>query len=332
MTGFDLTKEITYEDLRERLEDLSLQGSCCMRYGGYQIIPGQNETKITAWQCNMADVQNFDVRLPTVISLTLDGEDRIRSIELKENFKGSQGMICSRTYLDRKLKELYQGRGFSSQEKVFQDQYLSCCRHTYELMYGAVNLLEHCRRNGQDREIIWMQEITRAFHRDHGLDCEDRIELNGKMIRTRILIENLQGNIQYNAGGKVVSARNIRIQGLEEKEGVWYPIRDAVELNAESYLQYTRKLMKAVSPFWLSSGRRLGVRMKFYFSQIWGPTFFGILSQALGLVIFNNNYAYFQHCIYGMQRSEDGKPFCIGVSDDLDDVMANFPDFQLSDI
>ena len=72
--------------------------------------------------------------------------------------------------------------------------------------------------------------------------------------------------------------------------------------------------------------------MKFYFSQIWGPTFFGILSQALGLVIFNNNYAYFQHCIYGIQHDDEGKPLCIGVSDDLDVVLANFPDFDLSDI
>ena len=89
--------------------------------------------------------------------------------------------------------------------------------------------------------------------------------------------------------------------------------------------------MKKVSPYWQHSGSTFNLKKKFYFSQIWPTTLFGILTQAFGLTTFNKNYAYFQHCIAGIQRI-DQVPYCIGVIKTLDEGEKYFDNFSVEDL
>ena len=59
----------------------------------------------------MAEVQNYDVVLPTIISIKLDNNSVLRQIELDECFKGSQGIPCSYKFLNRRLQQ-YKNKSF----------------------------------------------------------------------------------------------------------------------------------------------------------------------------------------------------------------------------
>ena len=105
-----LGEEVSFNDITEKVKSLSLEGSCCMRYCGTQITTdASGKINIIAWQCNMADIQNYDVKLPTVIKMDLGADKTIKNIELMPNFKGSQGLACSRCYLDRRLRTILTG-------------------------------------------------------------------------------------------------------------------------------------------------------------------------------------------------------------------------------
>ncbi len=330
--GLDFDHELSFQEIEEAQARLSLNGGICARFGGIQISAGGERTKILAWQCNMADVQNFDVRLPAVVEIILDSRDKIESIELKPNFKGSQGIICSGAYIGRRLQKVLTGEELSSANVVVNNPCILHCRHTYELVYGAACFLENVRKNGDDSGLHHVAESTVAYSNGSELECFDEIEVDGRTSQTKICIGNLTGNIEYDRSGKVINVQNISIRGFTKNGPDWTPVKKPVSLSASGNKEYNIKLMKLLSPYWRASGKKLRVKTKFHFSQIWAPTFFGILSQALGLVIFNNNYAYFQHCIYGIQRTENHVPLCIGVSDDISDAMNHFKDFSIEDI
>ena len=329
----DLKKSISYEDILKKISDLSLEGSCCMRYCGIQIEQScDNGYKIIAWQCNMADIQNYDVKLPTVILMYLDNDRIIKSIDLMPNFKGSQGIACSRSYLDKKLKKILIGEKLTALNTKIIDPYLLCCRHTFELTVGAATLLDSYEEKVANGEICYTEELIRAYIDDNTISCIDKINVNDYIESTRIDVSDIVGNITYGSIGRIENVNGMKIIGYSFESGEWQKIKDVYTIDADSYQQYVTKIMKIVSGYWVSCKRKMGVKRNFYFSQIWGPTFFGILSQAIGIKVFNNNYAYFQHCIYGIQRNDNNIPLCIGVTDNIDEMSEVFEDFVIDDL
>lgn len=329
----DLKKAVGYEEIVSRLNELSLDGRCCMRYCGIRISPNsESGFEIMAWQCNMADIRNYDVKLPTVIKISLDSERIIRSIELMPDFKGSQGMACSRSYLDRRLRSILIGEKLTGLNPKIIDPYLLCCRHTFELTVGAATFLDANLDRVRNGEICYTEESIGAYIENGIISCIDEIDINGHTERTRITVSDIIGNISYNAAGRIENVDGMSLCGYSFEDNEWKQIKDTYTIEADSYQKYVMKLMKIVSGYWLSCAKRLKIRRNFYFSQIWGPTFFGILSQAIGICVFNNNYAYFQHCIYGIQRDDTNRPLCIGVTDNIDEMTSVFPDFTIEDL
>ena len=89
--------------------------------------------------------------------------------------------------------------------------------------------------------------------------------------------------------------------------------------------------MKILSKYWLYSGKAININSKFYFSQMWPPTLFGILNQMFALSIYSNSYSYFQHCIRGLQK-DDVSCACIGVCEDINECKKYFSDFSIEDL
>ncbi|SHO53580.1 hypothetical protein [Anaerocolumna xylanovorans] len=324
-------ENFTEADIEQALENITLMGSCCTRIGGIKICIYDDKTEILAWQCNMADVQDFDVKLPTIISIEINKDNKIEKINLYKKFKGSQGIACTGKYLNRRMRQILLGEVFTPNNPVIKDSLILFCRHIYELVYGSCTFLEYCKKKEMTKGLV--QEITQAFSTETGLECVDRIIVNGKESITKIDINNLIRNVKYNKQGKIVHAENIEIIGYEWiLDGQWKEIRSLQVLEANSNSEYVMKLMKIISAYWIKSGKNIEIKEKFYFSQIWGPTFYGILSQAIGLVMFNKNYAYFQHCIYGIQHTDDGRPLCIGVVDNISEAEKYFEGFTVDDL
>lgn len=328
-----LGEEVSFNDITEKVKSLSLEGSCCMRYCGTQITTdASGKINIIAWQCNMADIQNYDVKLPTVIKMDLGADKTIKNIELMPNFKGSQGLACSRCYLDRRLRTILTGEKLTASNPKISDPYMLCCRHTYELVIGAATLLEANEAMVYAGDAVYTEELIRAYVEENLITCFDHIDCNGRSEKTRITISNYIDNITYGPVGRIENVSGMEVRGYYLDDDEWHQIRKASIVEAPSYDQYVMKMMKIISSYWMTCSRRLCIKRNFYFSQIWGPTFFGIFSQAIGIAIFSNNYTYFQHCIYGIQRDPENKPLCIGVTDNIDEILNVFDDFKMDDL
>lgn len=322
---FDLVESYVYKQLQE----YTLSGGCCLRVGGIRYKKVEDKTSIIAWQCNLADVQNYDVRLPTIITIELDCNDVIIDIKLSEKFKGSQGIPCSQKYLQRRLTNELIGESFSMDNVKIKDQFYLACRHVYELVYGAASFKNYCENEGiMD---AWTTECTKAYQVEDSLEVFDRISINGNEAITKIKIDNFKDSIKYEKRGTISEVSGLEITGFSIEDGEFKPIKDVQVVNAKSNTEFVMYFMKAISRYWMSAGKRLGVKGGFYFSQIWAPTFYGIITQGFALAIFNKNYAYFQHCISGIQHVDD-KPCCIGIVEDIDECMKYFKDFCIEDL
>ena len=314
----------------EQIQNAYLEGSACRRLGGIRYKKNDdNTTEILAWQCNLADVQNYEVKLPTIVRISLDENNIVTNVNLNNYFKGSQGIPCSQKYLNKRLKKLVIGQDYDIKNSALRSQTALHCRHIYELVYGACSFKDYCIKNNLND--AYVSESTSAVETEKGLSCVDNISINNKKAITKIEFNNFKGNMKYNVSGAIESVSGMEIVGYYLDEDEWIKINDNQLLEVEGNEKYIMTFMKKVSPYWQHSGSTFNLKKKFYFSQIWPTTLFGILTQAFGLTTFNKNYAYFQHCIAGIQ-SIDQVPYCIGGIKTLDEGEKYFDNFSVEDL
>ena len=325
------------DTVKKAIDDYDFRGSntdadnsfIVCRIGGYRYVNLENGcAKIIGWQCNMADIQNYDVKLPTIIEIVTDGEGKISSVMLADNFKGSQGIPCSHTYLNRKLQK-YTFEKFRSDNKVIADDMGTACRHTFELLYGACTFKEWC--DGNSLSDCWLSETTSALiNGNDEIESYDTVSINGSVYNTKIIISNFRGNIRYNIGGDIADCKNIRFLGFDI-DGEEQIIGEPKILDSSCHNETKLKTLKILNRYWKNSGLRAGVKNRFYFSHLWPPTFFGILNQMFAVAVFNNSYSYFQHCIQGLQKAS-GSCACVGVCENINECSLYFPDFEIDDL
>ena len=315
--------------LADYIESLTLEDAIFGRYGGIRCTSAQDYTDIVAWQCNLADAHNSDIKLPTIVKLRINKENYVVSADLHENFKGSQGMPCLRVFLNNRMKKLILIKMFDMNNPIFRDQTAFYCRHVYELVFGACAFYEYSQSIGLSEGYI--SEITGVYSSPNDIKCFDRTSINGKSTDTQINIKDYVDSISYNASGAIERVNGLKLSGYSIEDMTVSGINSQHTVFAESAADYVMKMMKLLAPYWKSSGDRLGVNRKFYFSQLWPPSFLGILSNALALSTFNKNYTYLQHCAYGLQHSGDGKPLCIGVINNINEGQKYFEDLTPED-
>ena len=298
--------------VNNQIQKASLDGIINGRLGGIIYKKTDMGKELLAWQCNLANVQGVNVKLPTIIHIHVAEGNIIKSITLNECFKGSQGIACSWKYLNRHTRNTLLSSGFSLQNPAIADPLTLSCRHTYELVLGSCTFAEHCERRGIKDAVLSESTVTYTNGNNGMIEFADRIRLNGKDANTKISVSNYLDAIKYDNSGAIYACDDMRISGYSFFDGGYRRIGTEKTVNADNSNDYTMKMMKAISKSWLDSGKRLGVLKNFYFSQIWPPTAFGLLSQAFALTMFKDNYVYFQHTVSGLQRIED-RPLCIGV-------------------
>ena len=299
------------------------------RVGGYRYISAEDGScRMIGWQCNFASIQNYDICLPTIIVIDVGSDNRISSIHLNENFKGSQGIPCSFRYLERRLKA-YEGVEFSQKNDIMSNDLGTGCRHTFEVMYGACAFREWCIKN--EETDAWMSEATVSYHTDDGIVAIDRNSINGMETVTEIDISDFKEHIKYDHNGALCGCRDMKIEGFALEDGKRAAVGDAKYITSDSKADFDLKILKILSKPWMQSGKRIGIKNNFYFSHLWPTTLFGILVQMFAIVVYSDSYSYFQHCIRGLQKDEHHCA-CIGVCEDIDECMKYFPDFEMDDL
>lgn len=311
------------------IAELAIDNCICGRYTGIQCEKEGENTNILAWQCNIADIQNYDIKLPLIMNISVDQNNIVCDVDIYENFKGSQGIPCSLKYLNRQVKEILVNEVFSINNQLFNNQNVFSCRHVFELVYGACALLNSYAEN---KNHILVSELSGIELKNQTLYCYDKIKVNEEIVESRLEISNFINNIKYDASGKVVKVNNMEICQYEYQNKTWISDGKIEILSAKDNREYVMKMMRILSKPWMRMSNKLLVKKKVYYSTLWPPTFFGILSQAFGIAIFNKNLTYFQHSIYGLQRDDNGHPLCIGVIDNIDEGTKYFKGFSFNDL
>lgn len=294
----------------------------CARFGGINFKSGPESCRMIMWQVNVARMKNTILKLPTIISLVLDRSGIIRHIHLHDTFRGSQGITCSWKYLNRNLEKELTGERFELTNPKIKDELFLHCRHIFELVNGGCSFYEMNMQLGRNRGLV--AEATVAGEADGGLLVDDILELNGKRYESCFQIGNFRNKVRYGAGGTITKCDGISITDRREEINIQ-------RIEADNYPNFVRNVLKAVFPYWKKSLRELGAGHRFSCSHLFPPTFYGVLVQAISLVLFNGNYSYFQHTINGLQRVNES-PCCIGVINSIGEGIKYFEGFRKDDL
>ena len=292
----------------------------------YQI---GSEIVITAWQCNMARLKTTDLKLPTVLRFVLDDTGNVTDAELMENFKGSQGMPCSQSYLNRILKKVTVGMSFNDDDTILHNENMLHCRHIFELTAAAMTFYRYCRSKLGHRNRIY--EVTKAYPLEKGLRVHDEYIINGEKNVTEEELVFSAGDLTMLANGKLGSINRLLFEAVSySDDNIVFKTSDSIE-NVSGSSNAVMSMMKLFAKPWKDIGRSIGIRRNFYFTNLVPSSLYGVLIQAIALTIFPNNYNYFQHSLAGLQRNQN-IPLCIGMALDIDEIRKYYPEFREDDM
>lgn len=315
------------DDILKIISETNIKGVACKRIIGFKINEDVYFSKIFCWQCNLADIKGYDIKLPTVITIKINKiDEKIIDIELADNFKGSQGLPCSRRFLNRNLKKELLNEDFKLSNKKLQDPIILACRHIHELVIGAVSFYENYKKTQKDFYV----ENTYAKITDEGIIFYSFLNYMEKELILNTKFNFKANDISFNKNGELEKIRFMGIVSSIEEDGEVSDYKENIE-ELEGQSELSISLMKIFSKIWKKLGSRFSLSKNFYFSNIWAPSMYGIFVQAVSLFIYSGNYAYFQHAIFGLQNGSTG-PKCIGIVKDCDEAFKIFPDFNIEDI
>lgn len=312
------------------IDKLEFEGAMCQRAISLEIVPVENGTKITAWQCNMASMKTTDLRLPTVLLIILNEEGEVKEVELMENFKGSQGIPCSYAYLNRMLKAKLIGMSFLFDDSLMRNELMLHCRHLFELVAAAITFYRYCGgKNIQKKHDLF--QLTRAFDSERGLTVKDEYHIDGKRFSAKQELVFRPSDIVLQADGKIgsINVLSLETEAYAEEEKV-LQLEERIE-DIRGSDNTIMSVMKLFSAPWKSIGKLIGVRRNYYFTNLLPSSIYGVLVQAISLKYFPNNYNYFQHSLAGLQRN-GSVPLCVGMVLNKDELKVHFPEFREEDL
>lgn len=327
--NFDVKRDVnSYEDILNLISETNLKNISCKRMFGFKISEEEKTSLIYCWQCNLADVQGFDTKLPTTVIIKIDNESgKITDIELKDNFKGSQGMPCARQFLDRRLKSVLINEEFKIENKTLQDPLILACRHTHELVIGAVSFYEIYKKRKTDS----YNENTFASIDDDGIELFNIMDLLEKEVLYNVRFNFRISDICMNEDGEIYEIKYMNIKSYIFENGDKILLKEDVIEAAKGTREISLIFMKTFSKLWKHAGNQYDIKKNFYFSNLWPPSIYGIFIQSIALAVHGGNYAYFQHALSGLQKG-CGNPKCVGIVNDIEEAMEHFPDFKIEDM
>ncbi len=315
--------------VNKKIEKLYLDGALCQRAISIEMAPLGDRLEIVAWQCNMAGMKTTDLKLPTVLRFLLDGQGVVLEAELMENFKGSQGLPCSQPYLNRILKSRLVGMSFAADDTVLRHETILHCRHLFELTAAAITFYRYCRSNLDQKNTL--SDLTRAYPTDAGIQIKDDYHINDTSLTLEQQLLFSPSELSLQATGEICYVKHMTLNTTIHSQSE-APVSICNEISDVSgNTNIVMSMMKLFSYPWQALGRKLGVRRNYYFTNLVPSSVYGVLVQAIALMIFPDNYNYFQHALAGLQRSQD-RPLCVGMALNQAELREFYPEFREEDL
>lgn len=313
-----LCERVDHQDVEKCTDNFLM-----MRLRGTQISMADNGTIIYGWMVNIVSAGNTVIRLPLLLKVVLDLERKIRQVKILNEFKGSQGILCSKKFLQNRLESKLIGTDFTYANHYIESETELACIHLHEVLIGAISFYEYCLQ----------KECKQAYESENNYCCyeeNDVIVLGRKKsnlfedVCTKIHLPNALNHMNFTNAFKlylVEDQKMVYSQVLQSGEATQVVERTLLK-DSPLHIAMLRNLML----FYGFIGKRIQCKSRFLFTCFYPGTFIGLLTQAVGLRLFSNNYVYFQQCLMNLQRKEN-QPKCIGA---IKDYQEGVECFQLS--
>ncbi|MBQ9886955.1 MAG: hypothetical protein IJM37_08890 [Lachnospiraceae bacterium] len=307
------------------IDNLFLGDTLAMRTLSCNVDKNGDDTVITSFQCNMAQMKTTDIKLPTVIQYVLDDNGIVKSVELMDNFKGSQGISCAHGYLNKRLKEIVSGISFKEDKNILRDDVAFFCRHTFEVTAASVSFYRYLQANGLSEGAFY--EETRADETEAGLLVVDKLACNDIHLNTEEKILFSPSNIKMTNDGKIGSLMDFKVIGTILKDAKTIDCFEETIKHENTPELVIMSMMRLFNYPWKRVGRELGIKRNFMCTNLVPSSVYGVMVQAIALTLFPNNYNYFQHAMAGLQRNND-VPLCAGMVVNFEEIKKYFPGLE----
>lgn len=312
----------------EDINRLDMRDSICQRVTSYVIKENEQGLLCMAWQCNMAEFTSMTVKLPTALQVQIDHLGIVKEIELLKNFKGSQGIPCSSVYLNRRLKEVVLNTSMYD-TGFFLHSKLNCdCRHVNELLCGLSALLEH--KEIKNKKECYVYNVSCAKEISTGIMITDEIMVDDQHSISDLDFAFNKSKIEFGKDGGLKKMPKMTLH-TELIHGESCQKFDSILEDAGTRQALILSFIKMMHTTWKNTGKSLGVWRDFCFSNLNPTSFYGLFIQCLALILYPDNFNYFQHSVKGLQRAQ-GQPLCIGMVETINEAEQCFPSFRVEDL
>ncbi|EPH06056.1 hypothetical protein HMPREF1531_00704 [Propionibacterium sp. oral taxon 192 str. F0372] len=318
------------EIIRNSVAACDLDGGLCGRLVGYWIGESDQGIVGTAWMCNMADAERFDVAFPLMLSMRWDEAGVVKSFDIDESFQGSQGITCSRSFIERRTRAHVVGVPLRTREPALVEPTNYGCRHVFELVYGLAGFKAFLQERQEKTGLF--QESTISHRTDTGLELFDVIECMDRCTEVTVNAELDPGSIAFDRNGVLQGIGTVRVSApsfVENGVTTAHPV-PVGSFSGTTNSQVTAMAVRAFTPIWRWVSGHHGQARGLLCSTLWPPSMYSVLVQGLAQILFHNNFTYFQHCVAGLQRTT-GKAKCIGCVRSFDEAASIFPEVRRDD-
>lgn len=318
-------------DIREAVARSDLRGGICGRVLGYWIGEDEHGPLGTAWMCNMANAERFDVTFPVTLTLRWDTLGMVSGLDVDERFEGSQGLTCSRRFIERHARKSLIGHPLRVREPVVAEPLSFGCRHVFELVYGLAAFKQFVDERGEKSGDYG--EATINFRAESGLQIRHRTECLGEAVSLALDADLDPAQVEFDQHGVLQKSGDVAVRIAEimhNNEKIDPGVLPAV-ISGTTNATVTAMMVRGFTPIWRRVSALYGQPRGLLCSTLWPPSMYSVLVQGLSQILFHDNFTYFQYCVAGLQRAS-GQPKCVGVIRSLDEAAPIFPELTPDDI
>ncbi|WP_238651983.1 hypothetical protein [Paenibacillus piscarius] len=284
---------------------------------------------IIGWQRDITRMRKQDVSLSFMIHLTVSTDGLILEAAVDELFNGGKGVLCSRAYLEQKLKEELEGQRFDKKlaARLRYDRFK--CFHLFEIMSGIHSSYFMQKQQAGDAPgaLFCEEDLVDIYAEEGNLYLNGLQAFSGQAdIGYTVVLYDVFNHITFDQEGYMKLKSPIQaefyLNGVRvHADEIYQKEKDYIFIRMQKFLFVcVEKLKAAVFP---------GYEDKMMNTNLAPGACIGIIMQAIGIRSFSNNFNYIQYIMTAMQRPRR-QPGCIGAILNEEEAAQHFEGFDTS--
>ncbi|AZS14175.1 hypothetical protein [Paenibacillus lutimineralis] len=293
-------------------------------------VDESGDLRIIGWQRDITRMRKQDVSLSFMIHLTVSPEGMIKEALVDDMFNGGKGVLCSKDYLESKLKEELEGQLFDRRlvSRLRFDKFK--CFHIFEIMsgiYSSYFMYKNELQEGSTERLFYEEDIVDIYASEGNLYLAGLQEFKGKEpVSYMVVLYDVFNNITFDEDGYMKLKSPVQAE---------FYLNDVLVHSNELYQKEKDYIFIRVQKFLFVCVEKLKVSLfpeftdKMMNTNLAPSAFIGIIMQAIGIRSFANNFNYIQYIMTAMQRPRK-MPGCIGAILNEEEAACHFEGFDLS--